>query len=582
MAVVAIGLLSGAASASAATSVAGQVRYAIDNNPDFSNLARTAQRHEYVILHPKRVNELAAIKAANPNVKVLMYKDLSASINYPSNAQLTTGVSYAEANAEHPEWFLQNTSGQRFTFRNYSSLWAMDVGSPSYQKRWGDNVLSSLNQLAGFDGVFIDDTNPTMKGHYDTSKVAKYPTDAAYQQATESALASITPRFHAAGYDVVANIGHWGEYPEVGQSWLKYLDGAMEENFGKWGQTAGSGYAWEGHWENQLESLQYAQQQGKDYLAVTHSADTDAAAARYGWASLLLGAEGDAHFALHDSYTTENWFPEYEYDIGEPLGPESRLANGVHVRHFTNGIVVVNPTSAQLPSGQLSADSCVTYSGSGQDHVKSVTLAANSAVILTRDAGTCPTGGTGTGSTGTGSTGTGTTGTGTPGTGSTQDIRQYGHRHHGHRHHWDGRHGHRHRQHGSGSTGTGSTGTGDTGGATSTGDETTVSPGSKKVKRGRVVAKGTLQTSGGQTAFASSTQSGSENPFRGYELQLEVGLEGGETEATTVHVDDDGSFVGRIRVCEPGNYSVWALNPDTGERLEWPGGLRVRPKQLRC
>ena len=575
MAVVAIGMLSGAASAGAATSVAGQVRYAIDNNPDFSNLARTAQRHEYVILHPKRVNEVAQIKAANPDVKVLMYKDLSASINYPSNAQLTTGVSYAEANAEHPEWFLQNTSGQRFTFRNYSSLWAMDVGSPSYQKRWGDNVLSSLNQLAGFDGVFIDDTNPTMKGHYDVSKVAKYPSDAAYQQATESALASITPRFHAAGYDVVANIGHWGEYPEVGQSWLRYLDGAMEENFGKWGEAAGTGFAWEGHWENQLESLQYAQQQGKDYLAVTHSADTDAAAARYGWASLLLGAEGNAHFALHNSYTTENWFPEYEYDIGEPLGPESRLANRVHMRHFTNGVVVVNPTSGQLPSGPLSADSCATYSGSGHDHVKSVTLAANSAVILTRDSGTCETGGTGstgTGSTGTGSTGTGTTGTGTTGTGTTGTGTRRGR---ARRAPPPGRATDRR-------TGTGSTGTGDTGGGTSTGDGTTVSPGSKKVKRGRVVAKGNLQTSGGQTAFASSTQGGSQNPFKGYELQLEVGLEGGETEADTVHVEDDGSFVGRIRVCEPGNYSVWALSPDTGERLEWPGGLRVRSKQLRC
>jgi hypothetical protein len=507
VAVVAIGLLSGAASASAATSVAGQLRYAIDNYPDFSNLGRTAQRHEYVILHPKRVNEVAQIKAANPNVKVLMYKDLSASINYPSNAQLTTGVSYAEANSEHPEWFLLNTSGQRFTFRNYSSLWAMDVGSPSYQKRWGDNVLSSLNQLAGFDGVFIDDTNPTMKGHYDVSRVAKYPSDPAYQQATESALASITPRIHAAGYDVVSNIGHWGEYPEVGQSWLKYLDGAMEENFGKWGQTPGSGYAWEGHWKNQLDSLKYAQQHGKDYLAVTHSADTDAAAARYGWASLLLGAEGNAYFALHDSYTTENWFPEYDYPIGEPLGPESRDPNGVHRRHFSNGVVVVNPTW-----DPLSADLCGTYSGSGHDHVTGVTLAPNTAAILTLDAGSsagpCPAGGTG------------------------------------------------------------------------TGDGATVEPGSKKLKRGRVVAKGTLAAPGDQTALASS--SGSENPFRGYELQLEVGLKGGESVTTTVRVDDDGSFVGRVRVCDPGRYQVFALGPDDGERLEWPGSLRVRRKQLRC
>jgi hypothetical protein len=519
----AVGLMGSTASADAATDVAGHLRYAIDNNPSFPNLSQSAQRNEYVILKPSETSRLQQLKAANPDVKVLMYKNLSASIDYPSDVYLTTGVSHDEADAEHPEWFLRNTSGQRFTHRDYGNLWAMDVGSASYQQRWADNVLRSLKTL-GFDGVFIDDTNPTMKGHYDATKVAKYPSDEAYQQATESALAKITPQLRSAGYSIVANIGHFGEYPDVGRRWLQYMDGAMDENFGKWGSTAGSGYAWEGYWKNELGSLKYAQEQGKDFLAVTHSADGDAAAARYGWATVLLGAAGNAQFAMHNSYSTENWFPEYDYDIGEPVGPETPLSNGLHVRLFANGMVAVNPTG-----GQLSVDLCgSTYSGSGRSHASSIQLGANSGAILTLDAGSAPATCVAAGSDG---------------------------------------------------TSTGGTGGGD--GSTGGEDGPTVELGQKRVKKGRVVAKGRLSASGGQTAFVSSSGNGA-SPFKGAELRLELVKDGGSATSTEVGVEDDGRFVGQFRVCQAGSYEVFAVVPGSEERLAWPGRLRVRKAQLRC
>jgi hypothetical protein len=535
--VVAVGLLGSAVGADAATSAAGHMRYAIDNNPSFPNLSQTAQRNEYVILKPSETNRLQQIKAANPNVKVLMYKNLSASIDYPSDVYLTAGVSHDEADSQHPEWFLLNTSGQRFTHKDYGNLWAMDVGSASYQQRWADNVLRSLKTL-GFDGVFIDDTNPTMKGHYDPTKVAKYPTDEAYQQATESALAKISPQLRSAGYSVVANIGHFGEFPDVGQRWLQYVDGAMDENFGKWGNTAGSGYAWEGYWKNELRSLKFAQQHGKDFLAVTHSADGDAAAARYGWGTMLLGANGHAQFALHSNYTSENWFAEYDYEIGEPVGQESLLSSGAHRRQFSNGMVVVNPTS-----NQVSVDLCGgTYSGSGRSHVTSVQLGANAAAILTLDtgssAGSCGTD-SGSGSTGSGSTGGDASGGGTGGDAS------------------------------GGSTGGDASGGG-----------TTVQPGKGKVKKGKIVATGTISTSADQTALASATDG--DGSFKGTEVELEVERHRGGGKSTDVGVGPDGSFVAKVKVCEPGRYEVHALDPVTGERLTWPETLRVGRRQLRC
>ena len=59
---------------------------------------------------------------------------------------------------------------------------------------------------------------------------------------------------------------------------------------------------------------------------------------------MLLGGAGRTHFALHGDYTNENWFPEYDYAIGDAAGAETRDASGVHRRRFTNGLVLVNPT----------------------------------------------------------------------------------------------------------------------------------------------------------------------------------------------------------------------------------------------
>jgi len=370
-------LLMGAASASAATSAAGHLRYAVDNNPDFSQLSQTAQRNGYVILTSARVDQMRQIKAANPNVKVLVYKNLTGSRTDCTYGPCTAGVTYQQADSQHPEWFLLNKQGARIRFKDYQDLWAMDVGSASYQSQWADNVISEVKR-DGWDGIFLDDTNASMKYHYDVANIAKYPSDSAWQSATRSALANIGPRIQAAGKDAIANIGSWHEYPAVGDSWLSYLDGGMQEHFAKWGSWPDSGYADQWTWQTQLNSLKYAEAHGKAYLGVTNSSGDDRAAARYGWATTLLGAQGRADFALHSNYTYENWFPEYDYDIGEPIGPESTDASGVHRRVFTNGLVVVNPTGSQL-----TANLNGTYSGSGLTNVSSVTVATHSAYVLT-------------------------------------------------------------------------------------------------------------------------------------------------------------------------------------------------------
>jgi hypothetical protein len=366
-----------------ATGTVGHVRLAIDSAATFPSYTQSATRHRYAILHAWQQDRMRALKAADPNIKVLVYKNLSFSIQSTSAGYASTGVRYGEADAGHSDWFLLNTSGQRFTSRGYTYLWAMDVGNASYQQRWADNVVSELKSQ-GWDGVFLDDTNPTMKYHYTVSAVAKYPSDAAYSAATRSALAKIGPQVRGAGKLAISNIGDWKVYYSTGLDWLQFLDGAMEEMFLKWGNATGEGYMpW--MWSTQLNQIKESERRGKIFLGVTHSTTTDAQAARYGYATMLLGSNGRGQFALAHDYTSETWFPEYDYVLGQPVGAEVAEASGVHRRVFENGLVLVNPTAATQV-----VNFGGSYNGSGLSSATGASMPPNTGLILTR-AVTAPT-----------------------------------------------------------------------------------------------------------------------------------------------------------------------------------------------
>ncbi len=370
------------APASAATSIAGHHRVAIDRAAGTANFS-DASRDRFVILQGYQTSTAAAIKAASPATKVLLYKNLS-SMTAREYGLSSTGVATQDADT-HPEWYLKNTSGSRFTFNGYSWLWAADIGDAGFQQKWADNVLAEI-QKGPWDGVFMDDVNPSIANHYAVSAVAKYPSDAAYGAATRSALAAIGGRMRSASRLLIANFGQWESYVPLISDWLQFVDGGMDEHFTKWSGGSGVNYQTGSGWAVRLAEIRSAEAQGKAFLGISQSANGDADAARYGWATTLLVAAGHASFAMHGDYSSENWFPEYDADLGAPSAPESVLSSGVHQRVFATGLVLVNPTTSSV---SVSFEG--SYSGSGLTRAKDATLAPHTGLILTRDVAPGPT-----------------------------------------------------------------------------------------------------------------------------------------------------------------------------------------------
>jgi hypothetical protein len=321
----------------------GHTRVAIDGTATFPDYAQTAHRHDVVILQAWQTDRLRALKAANPHVRVLMYKNLSSTKASNVDGIYATGVGLQEVEEHHPEWLLLNTEGERIVFRGYPNLYAVDVGDADYQRRWADAVLREL-AAAPWDGVFIDDANPTMRHHYEVARVAAYPTDAQYGAATERALAHIGPRIRATGRLAIANIGAWSDYRATASRFLDHLDGAMDEQFVKWGNDPATGYVSERQWANQLDEVVETTSRGKLFIGVTHSLDDDERAAAYGRVSLMLAGTPRASYAFGASYSREPWHSVFDEDLGAPAGPLVHDPGGLRHRRFAEGLAAVNPT----------------------------------------------------------------------------------------------------------------------------------------------------------------------------------------------------------------------------------------------
>jgi hypothetical protein len=356
---------------------------AIDNAVPTADFSQTPVRSSVVVLQEWEKTKLHSLKAANPAIKVLMYKNLSSMLAASPNGNAGTGVTTQEA-ATHPEWYLLNTSGARFNFWGYDYLWAADIGNRAYQDRWAANVGAKLKADV-WDGVFADDTNPTIRYHYSPAQVAKYPSDATYSAATGSALSVIGPALKAQGKLVIPNVGAWRDYRTTVSGWLPYVSGGMEEQFTKWGNDPATGYLTGADWDRQLALLKETQAAGKYALLVAHSTSQDANAARYGWATTLLGGTGTASFSLAETYHGETWFPEYDYDLGKAVGAESKLSSGVHKRVFERGIVLVNPTLAAVP-----VSFGARFGGSGLATSSATTMAPHTGLILLKEGVAAP------------------------------------------------------------------------------------------------------------------------------------------------------------------------------------------------
>ena len=91
-----------------------------------------ASRYQVMVLQATDAGQIPALKAANPNLKILMYSE--ALMTSPNDVYgYTSCALYSDANASHPDWFLLDQNGKRIVASSYENNYIMEVGNAGYK-----------------------------------------------------------------------------------------------------------------------------------------------------------------------------------------------------------------------------------------------------------------------------------------------------------------------------------------------------------------------------------------------------------------------------------------------------------------
>jgi len=338
---------------------------------------RQARTFDLLVAHVSTYdNHIAAMKVVNPNLRVLVYSQgvFSPQGNLPSS------------------WYAHSSGGSKIRWPSFGT-YLMNPKSSG----WRDYVLKMCrDKLASshYDGCFLDSMGPTALNK-DTMtalpvdpSTGKVYTRRAWLTATEVVAervrSGLSPRPVFAN-GLVDGPGYFNSSGPT-ETLLDGVHGGMSEAFmrsASWGTTYYKGVD---AWKNDVDMLvdAGARTSGGTVLAITKvwssaSASQIASWHRYALGSFLLGYRpSHAYFQFrsdHDLTTPSSW---WDVNLGIPTSAYSQV-NGMYVRSFQNGKVIVNPTSSShsISLGRRYMDLSGAYRSG------SISLPSHTAQVLT-------------------------------------------------------------------------------------------------------------------------------------------------------------------------------------------------------
>jgi hypothetical protein len=317
--------------------------------------------------------KVPGMHAVNPNLAVLAYVN-SAFVGSTQGPTATHGYPAA--------WYMRDANGNpvQSKYNNYM----MDITNQS----WVDDRKSSCKnaaQASGYDGCSLDmlGTAPLDPGYTKTAPIDPATkavwTAAAYYNASSS-LAKQVQDFSAPLLVDGNGLRAGNQYFSTDAPSKKLFQGtreAMAEAFIRPGPTACSSYRNESQWKQDVDMLVDAGRSGHGVMTLTKiwcsgTQEVKDAVHEYTLASFLMGTDGHSFFFVSyaDGTDATAMHPWWKTNIGSPAGPfaDYGKAGGAYIRTFTNGLVLVNPTTAAanvtLPAGSYKdINTGTVYSG---------------------------------------------------------------------------------------------------------------------------------------------------------------------------------------------------------------------------
>jgi hypothetical protein len=317
---------------------------------------------------------VAQLHAENPNIKVLAYQSpwIRPSSDPTGYASCLTGNGSYPAN-----WYMTASTGVREMWTSPVTMYQMDFGNSAFLAACATHAIAMAKSI-GADGVFMDgvassifwDQLPKKCTTVAQGASATCTSDTLWQNNMTTALGYLTAQLHAQHMLFIGNvsggnvtgIGNGG--PAVWQRFDTQMDGAMEESW-----TYGTNHAPLPTSEvtNGLANVAWAEAHGK-YTMLNDDITNCSSCSGYGMATLMLVGQKLTSYDLSSgSYNNYSaWWASYDKGagMGVSLGNYSTQANGLMVRRFLNGTIVVNDTTQPITDvvfGTVPAHSAIIH-----------------------------------------------------------------------------------------------------------------------------------------------------------------------------------------------------------------------------
>lgn len=297
--------------------------------------------------------QLKQLRQLNPDIVILAYismSDIRPDANDLDDA--TFRGKLGNRMAQHPEWILKNSSGERVEWWPTYKIFNVTDNSSTTNKKFNQvfpkMVKKHIYSTGLWDGVFLDNVwedaswiNSDIDLNQDGIAESASTLDTAWNNGVKKILKRIRNKTDE----------NWIITGNGGVGYKDYLDGVAFENF------PNTSY---GTWAASLKQYMLIGDE-EQYAIINSNGGNDGNSAnyqefRFGLTSALLGS-GYYGFDSGDQTHHELYFyDEYEVALGNALGGPFNTLNtahpttvqeGVWRRDFENGIVLVNSTSSE-------------------------------------------------------------------------------------------------------------------------------------------------------------------------------------------------------------------------------------------
>lgn len=291
-----------------------------------------------VAMRGKFTKQIAAMKQANPALKVLVYRNATfGGKNYPDSL------------------YAKNKNGQRIYARKWPTTFLMNMSSTAWRNEVGRSCVELIN-VSKYDGCFLDvlGSGPLMGNYLSSMPVTGGKVWTHSQWINWADDITIAAKRAVGGRTVMGNgLGNGRRYFSGTMSTKGLVpgnDGMEPELFVRQAHSSVRSYYSETNWKQDVDMMIDVQNRGSRVLSMTKLWTSATESQKNEWhkyalATFLMGSNGNSYFSfLRDKSAGASWgaHPYNSIDVGTPTGSYQRIGSGLYARNFTKGKVVVN------------------------------------------------------------------------------------------------------------------------------------------------------------------------------------------------------------------------------------------------